>query len=39
MVAAVEVGLDDFLDDEPEETVLLTETAQLLRKEAVKAIE
>jgi hypothetical protein len=37
-VAAVEVALDDFFDDGPEEAVLLLETALILGQETIKVM-
>jgi len=37
-VAAVEVALDDFFDDRPEEAVLLLEAALVLRQEPVEVM-
>jgi len=38
-VAAVEVALDDFFDDRPEEAILLLEAALILRQESVEIVE
>jgi hypothetical protein len=38
-IAAVQITFDDFLDDRPEETVLLLEAALILPQELVEVVE
>jgi hypothetical protein len=38
-ITAVEVALDDFLDDGPEEAILLLETALIFGQELLKVME